>query len=180
MFVASAASLSVWAAPPPPAWVVVVVELAAVLLPPPPPPPQATSASAATAPSASDASLIIGDPLSSWFAASLYARGSMAGERRLAPLHERRDALAKVLGHHAVRDPVTLELQVVGERVVEARGDQALRHADVVGRLRGQLRSLLTGAIHQLLCRHDLGDDAQLARLLGAQDGIVQQQLHRS
>ena len=42
------------------------------------------------------------------------------GKGRLAALEEGGDALAQVLGRHAVGDPVALELEVVGERVVEA------------------------------------------------------------
>jgi hypothetical protein len=76
--------------------------------------PSGQPAAAAAAGLASESVLPPGEP------------GRSAGE-------EGGDADAGVLGGHAVGDAVALQLQVLGDRVVEAGADQALGHLHVVG-----------------------------------------------
>src|SRR5690349_5689377 len=52
------------------------------------------------------------------------------------------DALAQVFGRHRVGDPVALQLQVLGDAVVEADPAEVLRHPHVVRRLLRQLLGL--------------------------------------
>src|SRR6476659_4359044 len=69
------------------------------------------------------------------------ARGPSSAAVELGRLaaEERLDAAAQVLRRHAVGDPVPLELEVLGEVVLDALATEQLRHPHVVGCLRGEL-----------------------------------------
>src|SRR6476659_9791871 len=76
-------------------------------------------------------------------------------EFRLLPCEKGLHAAPEVLRAHAVGDAVTLELEVVGEAVLDAQLREELCHADVVRSLGAQLLGLLPRPLHQLVRRHN-------------------------
>src|SRR4051794_39874348 len=121
------------------------------------PPPHATSASAASSRANRTMSFFIFFlSREGRFALTLVAPcsdplpRSAAVELRSAAAEEGLDPVAQVLGPHRVGDPVALQLQVLGDAVVEADAAEPFRHSHVVGRLPGQFPGLRPGRLHQL------------------------------
>src|SRR5882757_5851712 len=116
-------------------------------------PPQATSASEARIRASATAAFFMGFPfraatgsgLGSNWVRRRAAVGSPSHESRLLAAEEGGDAVAHVLGAHRVGDAVALELQMLGQGVLDAAPDQQLRHPHIVRRHRRQLLGLGPG-----------------------------------